>query len=67
MSKRKREFGNAVTTDEFGNTIYLQDFIMELTLGRKLAPNERVLHRDGNPLNCLDENLVLVTVISPTH
>jgi hypothetical protein len=66
MSKRKQQLVNAVRTDDFGNTVYLQDFMMESPLGGKLAPNERVSHRDGNTLNCLDDNLVLVTVKSPT-
>ena len=53
----------AATTDpETGETIYLQNFIMEKALGRKLEPDEVVCFRNGNTLDCRNSNLFVVKV-----
>lgn len=41
-------------------TIYLQDYVMELELGRPLKKTERVEFRNGNTLDCRKDNLRLV-------
>jgi hypothetical protein len=42
--------------------VFMEDAIMELHLGRKLSTNERVRHKNGDPLDNRDANLELVTV-----
>jgi hypothetical protein len=46
--------------EETGATIYLKDAIMEMEIGRKLRPDERVVVKNGNPLDCRRENLEIV-------
>jgi hypothetical protein len=55
--------GHVWTVDE-GKIIYLEDKVVEMGLGRPLAPNESVIHRDDNPLNNRRENLELIVIES---
>jgi HNH endonuclease len=45
-----------------GKLVYMEDMIVERRLGRKLKPNETVVHRNENPLDNRDENLEVVTI-----
>ena len=42
--------------------VFMEDAIMESHLGRKLEVNERVRHKNGDPLDNQDANLELITV-----
>lgn len=45
-----------------GTTIYLHNEVMEVMLGRKLFPWERVRHKNGDTLDNRRENLELVII-----
>jgi len=45
-----------------GKIIYMEDDLMEHRLGRKLKPNETVIHKNGNAKDNRDANLALVTI-----
>jgi hypothetical protein len=42
--------------------VFMEDAIMESHLGRKLSLNERVRHKNSDPLDNRDANLELITV-----
>lgn len=42
-----------------GKMVFMEDFIMEHRLGRKLKPNEKVRHKNGDVFDNRDENLEL--------
>ncbi len=42
--------------------VFMEDAIMESHLGRKLSVNERVRHKNGDPLDNRDTNLELIAV-----
>ena len=44
-----------------GNSVQLHRMIMELELGRELAPNDEVDHINGDGLDCRVENLRIAT------
>jgi hypothetical protein len=57
MIQKMREEGYHAVSDD---GIYMEDMIMERVLGRPLADNETVFHRDGNTLNNCDNNLYVM-------
>lgn len=56
-----REEGMHACTEQAGQTIYMEDMIMENVLGRKLHDNETVFHHNGNTLDNQRANLHVVT------
>jgi len=59
---RTKDIIRACRIDDHGKTIYLDEFIMELMLGRPLAHNERVRPKNGDYLDCRRPNLELVVM-----
>lgn len=45
-----------------GNVVYMEDVIVEKSLGRKLTKHETVVHKNGNVLDNRQENLEVVTI-----
>jgi hypothetical protein len=43
-----------------GEIVYMEDWIMEHKLGRKLQPNERVVHLNGDVFDNRDSNLRVI-------
>ena len=58
MIEKMREGGYHAVSDE---GVYMEDMIMEMMLGRPLADNETVFHRNHDVLDNRDGNLYLVT------
>jgi hypothetical protein len=57
--------GHACAVDNDGNLIYMEDVIMEAVLGRKLRSTEKIVFKNGDPLDCRRSNLKLVTTSVP--
>jgi hypothetical protein len=60
MNKPREEGEHAVAVI-VGQEVFMEDFIMESILGRKLQDDEAVFHRNGNTLDNQRHNLYLVT------
>lgn len=43
-----------------GKVVFMEDFIMEHKLGRKLTEHERVVHLNGDVFDNRDENLRVI-------
>ena len=55
--EKLREEGDHACTEIDGETVYMEDMIMEHVLGRKLQDNETVFHHNGNTLDNQKHNL----------
>lgn len=59
---KPRENGVHACADIDGETVYMEDMIMEMRLGRKLTDREMVIHKNGNTLDNRDSNLEIASV-----
>jgi hypothetical protein len=59
--KNQERKGHVYRVDEStGETIYMEDDIMERVIGRKLTSREEVRHKNGDPLDNRRCNLEIV-------
>lgn len=56
-----REAGEHACTEIDGQTVYMEDMIMESVLGRKLKDDETVFHHNGDTLDNQKHNLYVAT------
>jgi hypothetical protein len=58
---KMREEGEHACRENNGETVYMEDMIMEYYLGRKLKDDETVFHHNGDTLDNRKDNLHVVT------